>query len=248
MSLVKERYSSKKPYLASLSRRDAIKWIGALSVTAAFPGLTACSSQALAPQSQLAKGHWPQLDLPVINATGYGKDPNLIIAPRASWPRTLTAAQLTFIAVLADIVAPREGAAPSASEVKVPDLLDEWVSAPYEQQQQDRVSFLHLLAWLDEEARRRFDNLFVDVRASQQLAIIDDIAYKKAMQSEEFVRSAKAFADFRRLVLACFFCSPAGVKDIGYLGNVPIVGDYPGPSDEAMTHLQSVLDELGLTL
>lgn len=44
------------------------------------------------------------------------------------------------------------------------------------------------------------------------------------------------------------FCSPEGVKDMGYLGNVPIVADYPGPTDEAMVHLDKVLDPLGLTL
>jgi hypothetical protein len=48
-------------------------------------------------------------------------------------------------------------------------------------------------------------------------------------------------------VLAAFFCTPEGCKDIGYLGNVPIAGDYPGPSDEAKAHLDQVLAELGLS-
>ncbi|NRA79786.1 MAG: gluconate 2-dehydrogenase subunit 3 family protein, partial [Pseudoalteromonas sp.] len=52
---------------------------------------------------------------------------------------------------------------------------------------------------------------------------------------------------FKELVLAAFFCTPEGCKDIGYLGNVPIAGDYPGPSDEAKAHLDQVLAELGLS-
>ena len=51
----------------------------------------------------------------------------------------------------------------------------------------------------------------------------------------------------QELVLAAFFCTPEGCKDIGYLGNVPIAGDYPGPSDEAKAHLDQVLAELGLS-
>ena len=38
------------------------------------------------------------------------------------------------------------------------------------------------------------------------------------------------------------------MDDIGYLGNVPINGDYPGPSEEALAHLDGVLVALGLSL
>ena len=63
----------------------------------------------------------------------------------------------------------------------------------------------------------------------------------------QFQRIGKAFLRFKELVLAAFFCTPEGCKDIGYLGNVPIAGDYPGPSDEAKAHLDQVLVDLGLS-
>ena len=37
------------------------------------------------------------------------------------------------------------------------------------------------------------------------------------------------------------------MEDIGYLGNVAIAGDYPGPTPEAYQHLDKVLAELGLS-
>ncbi|MBT5682665.1 MAG: gluconate 2-dehydrogenase subunit 3 family protein, partial [Gammaproteobacteria bacterium] len=44
-----------------------------------------------------------------------------------------------------------------------------------------------------------------------------------------------------------YFASPEGTKDIGYIGNTPIAGDYPGPTPEAMAHLDKMLSDLGLT-
>jgi hypothetical protein len=218
--------------------------MGALSVGAALPAVTGCtSSHAIAD-----KGHWPQLKLTPVTAPGYGKDPKLIIADTLAWPKTLTSEQLTLVAVISDIIVPREGAVPSATQVNVPDVIDEWVSAPYARQQGDRIEILNLLAWFDGESARRFHRLFVDISATQQLMIIDDIAFKKAKLVDEFIHAANAFSRLRKLVLAAFFCSPQGTKDIGYLGNSPIAGDWPGPTEEAMDHLAKELDKLGLSL
>ena len=240
-------FNSAAPYQSGLTRRDTLKWLGALSVTSAFPVLTACSDPA--PVAEVAgKGHWPELKLAPITASGYGKDPNLIIPPRAPWPLIMSAEQLTLVAVLSDIIVPRDGDVPSATEVKVPEVVNEWVSSPYVGQEQDRLQILSLLSWLNTEAKQRFNRLFVDVQSAEQMAIIDDIAFKTAYSNEQFARPAGAFATLRRVVLAAFFCSPEGTKDLGYLGNTPIAGDYPGPTEEAMAHLNGLLDELGLSL
>lgn len=242
MGIIKTHYSSDKPYQSGLTRRDALKWMGALSLGAAVPAISGCKT------TSATAGNWPQLKLPPITAKGYGKDPILLTPNQQFWPLSLTTAQLTLVAVVSDIIVPSEGAIPSATQVKVPDVIDEWVSAPYERQQADRIEILNLLAWLDDESARRFNRLFVDISAVQQLIIIDDIAFKKAKLGDEFIHAANAFARLRQLVLAAFFCSPEGTKDIGYLGNRPIAGDYPGPTEEAMEHLDQVLNELGLSL
>lgn len=250
MATKSKMFASNKPYQSTLSRREALKWLGALSASAALPILVGCEQGAtqVATSSAIKNDNWPQLKLPPITGPGYGKDPNLIIAPKNAWPRLLTAQQLTLVATISDIIVPREGNVPSASEVKVPEVVNEWVSAPYARQQADRVEILNLLAWFDGESQRRFKLPFVDSSAAEQLAIIDDIAYKKTELKAAFVEPANAFSCLRKLVLAAFFCSPEGIKDIGYLGNVAIAGDYPGPTKEAMAHLNVVLADLGLSL
>ena len=58
---------------------------------------------------------------------------------------------------------------------------------------------------------------------------------------------ANVFDGLRTLVTIAYFASPEGTKDLGYIGNIPIAGDYPGPTPEAIAHLDTILDELGLT-
>ncbi len=240
---------SRKNYQSSLSRRESLKWLGALSASLMLPSVSAFENLSKSGINfQATKGHWPQLDLTAITVKGYGKDPNLIVPPTSPWPKTLTKKQLTLVAKLSDILIPRDGDVPSASEVHVPDFIDEWVSAPYERQQADRVTVLSCLQWIDDESQLRFKLEFANASAIQQLAIIDDIAYSKEEAAAQYHNAITAFSRFRKLVLAAFFCSPEGIKDIGYLGNVPIAGDYPGPTPEAIEHLTSVLDDLGLSL
>ena len=232
-------------YQTGISRRESLKLMMALAASTLLPAaLTGCENATL---SDTTGAHWPELKLTPIDASGYGKDPNLILPPASPWPLTLTQAQLSLVAVLCDILLPREGSVPSASEVHVPAVVDEWVSAPYARQQQDRLTILSALQWIDDEAQMRFGQQFVTLRALQQKAIMDDIAYASDQTPARFKRIATAFGRFRGVVLAAFYCTPEGTKDLGYIGNTPIAGDYPGPTKEAYAHLEKVLAELGLT-
>lgn len=241
-------------YRSGINRRDSLKLMMALAASTLLPSVLAGCDSAPSGHTDAGTGtvkatteHWPELKLSPVTAPGYGKDPNLILPPESPWPLTLTQAQLGLVAELSDILLPREGSVPSASEVHVPAVVDEWVSAPYERQQQDRLTILSALAWIEDEAQMRFGNTFVLLTKAQQNAIMDDIAYDNADTPAQFKRIATAFGRFRSLVLAAFFCTPEGTKDIGYVGNVPIAGDYPGPTKEAYEHLEKVLADLGLT-
>jgi len=238
-------------YQSTITRRESLKWLGILSASAALPNLVGCDdavqkSTITNNLDNAIKGHWPDLTLSPITAKGYGKDPSMIIPPKSPWPKTLTPEQLTLVAVLADIIVPRDGNVPSATEVNVPDVIDEWVSAPYQRQQKDRLAILSTLIWINDESRLRFKINFTKLSTDKQLKIIDDIAYSKDDLAAEFSNIVSAFSRFRKLVLAAFFCSPEGTKDLGYLGNVPIAGDYPGPTDEAMVHFEQILKGLNL--
>ena len=106
---------------------------------------------------------------------------------------------------------------------------------------------MSLLTWVDEESKMRFKRKFVQLQERQQVAIIKDIAYRHDKSKVDYKDAAAAFDRLKRLVLAAFFCSPQGSKDLGYMGNVPIAGDYPGPTAEAQKHLDGVLAQLGLS-
>jgi Gluconate 2-dehydrogenase subunit 3 len=226
-----------------ISRRESLKWLGLMlagNLVATVP------ARAYAPTvgDSGGTGHWPALKLPALKASGYGQDPDLMTLETGPWPKTLSAADLAIVSILAGILVPREGSVPSAAELEVQHVVDEWISAPYEAQQQDRLPILSLLRWLDDESAMRFDRNFAGIDDAQRLAIVDDIAWLDA--ATEFKRPADAFHRLRSIIVSAFFCTPEGSKDLGYLGGVAIAGDYPGPSKEALEHLRQALKSLEL--
>jgi hypothetical protein len=191
---------------------------------------------------------WPDMDLKPITANGYGKDPKLISPTPAPWPLTLTREHLDLVAVLSDIIIPAEGDVPSATSVGVPEVINEWISAPYPLQQEHRTVLLPGLVWTDMESTRRFGKIFIRSSVQQQLEIVDDIAFSNDETPADLNLPVSFFDVLRQLVAGAFFSSPAGIKDIGYLGGVPIMGDYPGPTEDAMEHLRALTKKLGLDL
>lgn len=249
MDMKPEPHTPDYTYTSRMTRRDSLKWLSILSASALVPSLSACEAKDQATSTaELTTGHWPDLKLKTIQANGYGKDPEMVSPNRAAWPKTLTPTQLTLVAILSDLIVPKDGHLPSASEVGVPDVIDEWVSAPYDRQQRERLDILSTLAWIDTESEIRFTQKFAQTPQANQFKTLDDIAYRKDGLASEFSKIADAFSVFRRLVLAAFYCSPEGSADLGYMGNTPVEGDYPGPTDEAMAHLKTMLSTLNLTL
>ena len=76
------------------------------------------------------------------------------------------------------------------------------------------------------------------VTDADQLMPLDEVAY--------YQDPAGFFARLRGLMLAGFYSLPEGIADIGYIGNEPHLGAYPGPTPEAMAHLNAALTKLGL--
>ena len=228
-----------------LTRRQSLKLFGMMLASAAVPALSGCATSKS--KVSAAASDWPTLTIEPISVAGYGQDPNLIMPPPSPWPKTLTQEQIGLVSRLTDILVPASNGQPGALQIGAVDVIDEWVSAPYAQQQRDRDSILRLLIWLDEESVRRFDQPFLVVSESEQFALLDDIAYDRNNIEQRLQQPAAVFNRLRSLVLAAYFCSEAGSREIGYQGNVAISGDYPGPTEEARAHLDGILDELGLS-
>jgi hypothetical protein len=107
------------------------------------------------------------------------------------------------------------------------------------------VMILSGLAWLDTESTARFGKTFAQAGDAQQRAIFDSIAFKANIKPG-YERPARFFARLRSLLMGGFYSLPEGMKDIGYIGNAPIAGGYPGPTPEAMAHLNAALAKLGI--
>jgi hypothetical protein len=208
--------------LPRIDRRTAIKWM-----------LTASAGLTLAPYVPFGQ----QVSAARVVAKGYGTDPNLVKSyqPGDLWPLTLTDAQRRTVAILCDVIIPADSNGPSASEVHVHDFIDEWVSAPYSANEQDRLVILDGLTWLDEESQRRFGQNFANLIGRQRTAICDDICYEPNAKAE-FKKAAKFFARFRDLSAGGYYTTPEGMKDLGYIGNVPLA-TFDGPPPELIKKL-----------
>ena len=81
---------------------------------------------------------------PTAPVPGYGKDPALLEPAPGPWPRILSERQKGWLAQHLDRLLPRNGTLPSAREAKLDEFFDEWLSAPYPDQQADRALILPL--------------------------------------------------------------------------------------------------------
>ena len=207
-----------------MDRRTTIKWM--LAVAAATPGRYGVA-YALGTEPAVADGPSGQ---------GYGTDPNLInlYKPGELWPLTFTSQQRRTAKVLCDLIIPADGSSPSASAVGVVDFLDEWISAPYERQRQDRTMLLDGFARLDREAASRYGagKSFVALSHKRQTAICDDICFV-AKAKPDLVEVAQFFARYRDLTAGGFYTAPQGRKDVRYVGNVPLPR-FDGPPLEVL--------------
>jgi hypothetical protein len=212
------------PLPARIDRRLAIKWMLAAGAGALL--VDPLSLGAPAP-GEPGGGREP----------GYGRDPRLTAphGPGEFWPLTFTEQERRLAAALCDVIIPAEGDTPSASALGVQDFIDEWVSAPYPMTAADRKPIMEGLAWLEAESMRRFGCGFAGASADQRAALCEDMS-RPAPERSPLAEGSRFFRRFRNLTAAGFFSTPAGMKDLGYVGNVPLAR-FDGPPAELVARL-----------
>jgi len=138
-----------------------------------------------------------------------------------------TAHEMKVITLLGDIIIPKDAVSGSASEAKVPDFIEFIVKDMPEHQTPIRGG----LRWLDMQCFRQFNQSFTDITDQQRLTMVDQIAYpEKAAPDMKF--GVSFFNKMRDLVTTGFYTSEMGVKDLGYMGNVP--NQWNGVPDDVL--------------
>lgn len=230
-----------------MTRRGALKVIAGGAVLGAAGGVAgACAPDregsgrpdGVASRAEAAHGELSGFDpLPPANplAAGTPTDPDLL-DPVVPWEMVLTDEELGQVAVLADLIIPADDRSPAASTVGAADFVNEYVSAPGHEWSLDMLR--GGLAWLNREARGRFGQPgFADVSESRRREICDEICY--APEAPAALRGQARFFDhFRDLVSTAFWTTDEGMRDLGYVGNVPLPS-FDGPPPE-------ILERLGL--
>ena len=127
-----------------------------------------------------------------------------------------TAEEMATITILGDIIIPKDETSGSASDAKVPAFIEFIVKDMPEHQ----IPMRGGLRWLDIQCLTRYDKSFKDCTRQQQMEIVDEIAWP-AKAKPEMSQGVAFFSLMRNLVASGFYTTEIGVKDIGFMGNVP---------------------------
>lgn len=138
-----------------------------------------------------------------------------------------TTHEMATIAVLSDIIIPKDAISGSATEAGVPDFIEFIVKDMPQHQTPMRGG----LRWLDMECFERFQKAFKDCDAKQQIEMVDEIAYPEKAKPE-MKRGVAFFNLMRNLTASGFYTSQIGVKDLGYAGNTP--NQWNGVPDDVL--------------
>src|SRR5688572_1617507 len=138
--------------------------------------------------------------------------------------------EMATITVLANIIIPADEISGSAGDARVPEFIESIVKDMPQHQTPMRGG----LRWLDVHCMNRFGNAFKDCNSSQQIEVVDEIAYpvieykdengnniKKGKMKAGMEQGVAFFSLMRNLTATGFYTSEIGVKDIGYIGNKP---------------------------
>jgi gluconate 2-dehydrogenase gamma chain len=195
-----------------ITRRNALKIIGATPVAAGI-GLTETAEAGQAHQQH-----------------GTAKPAAGRRAPPYK-PKFFNAQEWATVALLSDIIIPRDERSGSATDAGVPAFIDFMMTDRPDLQ----VPMRGGLRWLDSEANARHGKAFRDLAEADRTALLDDIAYPMRAKPE-LSHGVAFFSRVRDLVATGFFTSRMGIDDVKYIGNVPNPG-WNGCPDNCYTHL-----------
>jgi hypothetical protein len=199
-----------------ISRRDVIKWFAAAAATSQLGPISLWGQ---------AEGALPP---------GYGPDPKVagIYQPGDFWPLTFSRDEQKSVTFLADLILPEDEFGPAASSLRVPDFVDEWISAPYPRQRSSRKKILPGLKTMEQLSQSRFSKNLADLSTAQGTTLLDEITQHTG-RDEQLKQAGSFLHEFTSLCMGAYYGTPAGWKAIGYVGNMPLPS-FDGPPPEVL--------------
>lgn len=122
------------------------------------------------------------------------------------------------VRVLANIIIPEDDKSGNAEAAGVPKFIEFMMLDQPEHQTAMRGG----LKWINVQATKRYNKVFINCTEPEQLAIVDDIAYPDTA-APKFSQGVNFFNQFRDFVATGFFTSKIGIEDLQYMGNRPSV-------------------------
>lgn len=132
-------------------------------------------------------------------------------------PKAFTAHEYMTLQKLAGYIVPADEHSPSAADVGAPAFIDLLAS----QNPELLGIYTGGIAWMDRYMEAHHQANFLSARPEEQVAILDLISYRKN-ESPELGPGIHFFDWARKMVVDAFYTCPAGVKDLGYMGNTAV--------------------------
>lgn len=223
-----------------MKRRDSLKALALGAITAtALPLLDACSTDnKTETKPDVASGTGPDRH-PVEKE----RDAKLMA------DKFFNEHEMATIAVLANIIIPKDETSGSATDAGVPAFIEFIVKdMPHHQ-----LPMRGGLKWLDIQCLKRSNKNFIDCSSHEQLVLVDEIAYPEKAKPE-MKQGVAFFNRMRDLTATGFFTSQMGIKDLGYAGNTPnrwdgvpqeVLDQYGVKYDEKMLRESVKWDDAG---
>lgn len=146
----------------------------------------------------------------------YGRTPEeLEVDRKLLQEKYFEEAELSMITTLANLILPpnEEG---NIEDAGVPEFI-EFMAKDYPDFQ---TPLRGGLMWLNNYCNRTFGLTFIKCSEDQQEKVLDQIAYPDT-ENEEQLFEVEFFSLIRNLVVTGYFTSEIGIKELGYIGNVP---------------------------
>jgi gluconate 2-dehydrogenase gamma chain len=205
----------------AISRRNALKTLGAVPVAVGFTWSPAEAEQAREHATQARR-----------TAT----------ASRTAFkPKFFTPHEWATVRVLVDLIIPKDERSGSATDAGVPEfmdflMLDRPVTGDAERARR-QTAMRGGLRWLDGECHRRVQKTFVDCTPDERTAVLDTLAWpERAKDNPAISQGVAFFSSFRDFTASGFWSSKMGVDDLKYVGNVANP-NWDGCPAEALSHL-----------